>query len=98
MAKHLGIPADICNRAPTTDTYSLAQGQDEFYFSLPYAQMDLALYAKNHGVPPVEAAPVIGISPDQVERVYKDIDQKRVTTRYLGLKPQLTGEVPEINL
>src|SRR5262245_17131158 len=48
MAKHLGIPADICNRAPTTDTYSLAQGQDEFYFSLPYLQMDLALWAKNH--------------------------------------------------
>ena len=22
---------------PTTDTYSLAQGQDEFYFALPYA-------------------------------------------------------------
>ncbi len=98
MARHLGLPADICNRAPTTDTYSLAQGQDEFYFSLPYAQMDLALYAKNHGVPPVEAAPVIGITPEQVERVYRDIDQKRATTRYLGLKAQLCGEVPEINL
>jgi NAD+ synthase len=98
MARHLGLPADICNRAPTTDTYSLAQGQDEFYFSLPYAQMDLALYARNHGVPPVEAAPVIGITPEQVERVYRDIDQKRVTTRYLGLKAQLCGEVPEINL
>lgn len=98
MAKHLGIPADICNRAPTTDTYSLAQGQDEFYFSLPYAQMDLALWAKNHGVPPVEAAPVIGITADQVERVYRDIDQKRATTRYLGLKAQLCGSVPEINL
>jgi len=98
MAKHLGIPADICGRAPTTDTYSLAQGQDEFYFSLPYAQMDLAMWAKNHGVPPIEAAPVIGITPDQVERVFKDIDQKRVTTRYLGLKAQLCGDVPEINL
>jgi NAD+ synthase len=98
MARHLGLPADICNRSPTTDTYSLAQGQDEFYFSLPYAQMDLALYARNHGVPPVEAAPVIGITPEQVERVYRDIDQKRVTTRYLGLKAQLCGEVPEINL
>ncbi len=98
MARHLGIPADICNRAPTTDTYSLAQGQDEFYFSLPYAQMDLALWARNHGVAPVEAAPVIGITPDQVERVYRDIDQKRVTTRYLGLKAQLCGDVPEIKL
>ncbi|HVK75742.1 MAG TPA: NAD(+) synthase [Kofleriaceae bacterium] len=97
MAKHLGVPADICNRAPTTDTYSLAQGQDEFYFSLPYKQMDLALWAKNHGVSPHEAAPVIGITPDQVERVYRDIDQKRATTRYLGLAAQLCGDVPEID-
>ena len=79
MAKHLGLPAEICNRAPTTDTYSLAQGQDEFYFSLPYAQMDLALWAKNHGIAPIEAAPVIGITAEHCERVYKDIDQKRVT-------------------
>ncbi len=96
MAKHLGLPADICSRAPTTDTYSLAQGQDEFYFSLPYAQMDLALWARNHGVPPIEAAPVIGITAEQVERVFRDIDQKRITTRYLGLKAQLCGAVPEI--
>ncbi|MBE7451234.1 MAG: NAD(+) synthase [Kofleriaceae bacterium] len=98
MARHLGVPADICDRAPTTDTYSLAQGQDEFYFSLPYPQMDLALWAKNHGVPPVEAAPVIGLTADQVERVYRDIDQKRATTRYLGLRAQLCGDVPEIKL
>ncbi len=96
MAKHLGIPADICSRAPTTDTYSLAQGQDEFYFSLPYRQMDLAMWAKNHAVSPAEAAPVIGITPDQVERVYRDIDQKRATTRYLGLAAQKCGDVPEI--
>ena len=98
MARHLGVPADICDRAPTTDTYSLPQGQDEFYFSLPYPQMDLALWAKNHGVPPVEAAPVIGLTADQVERVYRDIDQKRATTRYLGLRAQLCGDVPEIKL
>lgn len=98
MARHLGVPADICDRAPTTDTYSLAQGQDEFYFSLPYPQMDLALWAKNHGVPPVEAAPVIGLTADQVERAYRDIDQKRATTRYLGLRAQLCGDVPEIKL
>lgn len=97
MAKHLGIPAAICNRSPTTDTYTLAQGQDEFYFSLPYKQMDLALWAKNHGVSPAEAAPTIGITPDQVERVYRDIDQKRSTTRYLGLAAQKCGSIPEID-
>ena len=96
MARHLGVPEAICNRAPTTDTYSLAQGQDEFYFALPYPQMDLCLWGKNHGVSPAEVAPTVGLTADQVERVYRDIDQKRATTRYLGLAPQLCGEVPEI--
>ena len=93
----LGVPEAICNRAPTTDTYSLAQGQDEFYFALPYPQMDLCLWGKNHGVAPAEVAPAVGLTADQVERVYRDIDQKRATTRYLGLAPRLCGEVPEIS-
>jgi NAD+ synthase len=98
MAAHLGVPAAICNRAPTTDTYSLAQGQDEFYFALPYEKMDLALWAKNHGVSATEAAPVIGLTPPQVEWVYRDIDQKRSTTRYMHLPPVLCGEVSEIDI
>ena len=49
MARSLGLPEEICNAQPTTDTYTLAQGQDEFYFALPYPQMDLALWSINHG-------------------------------------------------
>ena len=96
LAAELGIPADVRSRRPTTDTYSLPQSQDEFYFSLPYEQMDLCLWAKNHGVPAAEAATSLGLAPEQVERVYKDIDQKRRTTRYLHLKAQLLEPVPEI--
>jgi NAD+ synthase len=96
MAEEIGVPAEVCNRPPTTDTYSLAQGQDEFYFSLPYKEMDLCLWAKNHGVPPVEAAPVVGITAEQVERVYRDIDQKRSTTRYMHAAPVLVESVPEL--
>ena len=29
LAAYLGIPAEVCSRPPTTDTYSLPQGQDE---------------------------------------------------------------------
>lgn len=96
MARHLGVPEAICNRAPTTDTYSLAQGQDEFYFALPYPGMDLCLWGKNHELAAAEVAPAVGLTAEQVERVYRDIDQKRATTRYLGLAPQLCGAVPEI--
>ena len=52
LAAHLGVPEEIRERPPTTDTYSLPQSQEEFYFSLPYDEMDLCLYALNHGVPP----------------------------------------------
>lgn len=98
MARFLGVPEAICNRPPTTDTYTLAQGQDEFYFSLPYPQMDLCLYGKNHGVTPAEVAPAVGLSADQVAWVYRDIDQKRATTRALHLSPVLCGAVDEIVL
>ena len=50
LAEHLGVPEEIRRRPPTTDTWSLAQTQEEFYFSLPYREMDLCLYGLNNGV------------------------------------------------
>jgi NAD+ synthase len=96
LADFLGLPEAIRSRRPTTDTFSLPQSQEEFYFALPYEQMDLCLYAHNHKVSPVEAAPAVGLTPAQVERVYRDIDQKRRTTRYLHARPLLVEPVAEI--
>jgi NAD+ synthase len=96
MARHLGLPDEICSSTPTTDTYSLQQGQDEFYFVLPYPEMDLLMWAKNHGVPAAEAAGVMDLEEVQVERVYKDIDRKRATTLPLHLTSLLLKDVPEI--
>jgi NAD+ synthase len=98
LAEFLGVPDRIRERPPTTDTYSLQQGQDEFYFSLPYEKLDLCLYAKNHAIPPATVAPLVGLAPEQVERVYKDIDMKRSSTRYLHLKPQLAVPVEELTV
>ena len=96
LAEHLGVPAEIRTRPPTTDTYSLPQGQDEFYFSLPFDKMDLCLYGKNNGVGSEVVAGAVGLTPGQVDRVYADIDTKRSGTRYLHLPPMLAGEVGEI--
>jgi NAD+ synthase len=96
LAKHLGIPEEIRSRPPTTDTYSLAQGQDEFYFPLPYDKMDLCLFGKNQGYLPIDIAPVAGLTADQVERVFLDIDKKRSSTRYLHMPPLLVEPVKEI--
>jgi NAD+ synthase len=97
LAEHLGVPEKIRQRPPTTDTYSLAQGQDEFYFSLPYDKMDLCLYAKNNGYPAAQVAKSVGLTAEQVERVFADIVTKRATTRYLHLQPQLIEEIEELD-
>ena len=96
LAHTLGLPEEIRRRPPTTDTYSMAQTQEEFYFALPYDRMDLCLYGYNHAVPAADVAPVVNLQPPQVERVYKDIEAKRRTTRYLHLPPVLMEKVVEI--
>lgn len=98
LSRHMQLPPEICNAVPTTDTYSLAQGQDEFYFALPYAQMDLALYALNHGYSAEQLAPAIGVTPAQAANVFRDIEAKRKATRYMHLPPVLIEEVSELRL
>ena len=93
LARHLGLPEHVCNAQPTTDTYSLAQGQDEFYFALPYQQMDIALWAHTHQVPAHELGAALGLSIERAQRVYADIESKRRTTRYLHAAPVLVEPV-----
>jgi NAD+ synthase len=87
IAEALGVPEEIRSRPPTTDTYSLPQSQEEFYFSLPYDKMDLCLYAQVNGYPPEAVADAVGLSPDDVARVYKDIEAKHRVTEYLASPP-----------
>jgi NAD+ synthase len=97
MARHLGLPERVCVAVPTTDTYSLSQGQDEFYFALPYRQMDLALYALNHGYAAAELARVLEIDETRAIAIYDDIRNKRRTTQYLHLPPVLVADVRELH-
>lgn len=97
LADFLGVPAEIRRRPPTTDTYSMPQGQDEFYFAVPYQQMDVCLYGKNHGLDPADVASAAGLTHEKVLHVWDDIDRKRATTRYLHLPPLLVAAVPEVN-
>jgi NAD+ synthase len=89
LAEALGIPAEIRERPPTTDTWSLAQGQDEFYFSLPYREMDICLYGLNNDLPSDAVARAAGLTPEQVSRVWRDIGAKRKATAYLHEAPLL---------
>ena len=96
LAARLGVPEEIRSRPPTTDTFSMPQSQEEFYFSLPYQQMDVCLYAYNHNLSAAEVGATLGLSEEQVERVFRDIESKRRATRYLQLPPLLVEEVQEV--
>ncbi len=97
LAAELGVPAEIRSRPPTTDTFSMEQTQEEFYFALPYDKMDLCLYAHNHGVSAADVARVLELKAEQVERVFKDIEAKRRATAYLHTPPLFVHAVGEIH-
>ena len=98
LARHLKLPEEICSAIPTTDTYSMPQGQDEFYFALPYDKMDVALWALNHKRPAKDLAAFLGVNEERANYIYKDIETKRQTTHYLHAKPVLIEPVAEIKL
>lgn len=96
LAEYLGVPKGVTDRPPTTDTYSLPQSQEEFYFALPARTMDLVLFAHNERKSAHEAAAALGMSREQVERAYRDIEQKRSTTEPLHVTSLLAKPVPQI--
>ena len=93
LARHLGLPDELCNTVPTTDTFSLAQGQDEFYFALPYRQMDVALWAFVNDKSAADLAGYLKIDVQAAERIYQDIRSKRSTTAPLHWPPVLVEPV-----
>lgn len=95
LAVVLGLPESVRTRPPTTDTYSLPQSQEEFFFTVPLAELDVVLEARDEGLDPAEAARRLALEPRQVERIYDEIDRKRAAARYLHLPPLLVAPAVE---
>ncbi len=93
LAELLGVDERIRSRTPTTDTYSLEQTQEEFFFSVPLAMLDVCLYARDRGIAASAVAERCGLTAEQVERVFDDIDAKRRVAAYLHLQPLVLGEL-----
>lgn len=93
LARYLGLPEEICNSTPSTDTYSMPQGQDEFYYTLPYDKMDVALWNYNHGVSAAKLAATLAIDEEHANFIYKDIEAKRSATQYHHMNPLLIEDV-----
>jgi NAD+ synthase len=87
LASFLGIPEEIIQRTPTTDTYSAEQSQTEFFYQLPFHEMDLLWYAWENHCPQDEVAKILGYSEESVITWYRNFERKHRTTEYLRLAP-----------
>jgi len=87
LARYLGVPQEIIDRTPTTDTYTAEQTQEEFFYQLPFQQMDLLWYGYENGYEPSEVAPVMGMTEEQVKSVFVNFQRKYKTTEYLRMAP-----------
>ncbi len=87
ISAHLGVPQDILDRTPTTDTYTAEQTQEDFFYQMPHKEMDLFWYGFENDYSPEEVGKVMGRSTEDVENIYRNMERKQKTTAYLRMKP-----------
>jgi NAD+ synthase len=87
IAHYLEIPQEIIDRTPTTDTYSAEQTQEEFFFQLPFYQMDLLWYAFENNYSAEEVGEVLGMTEKEVQGIFNGFVRKIKTTDYLRMTP-----------
>ena len=91
LAAYLGIPKEIQERTPTTDTYSAECTQEEFFFRVPFEIGDIVSYAMEKNVPVKEVAEELDLSEEQVVHIQNDIKRKIRATEYLRAEPRHIG-------
>ncbi|MEO8933325.1 MAG: NAD(+) synthase [Xanthomarina sp.] len=87
LARHLGVPQEIIDRTPTTDTYTAEQSQEDFFYQMPFESMDLIWYGWENNYPAEEVGKVMDKTPKEIENIYKSFERKRKTTEYLRMRP-----------
>jgi NAD+ synthase len=87
LAKHLGVPQEIIDRTPTTDTYTAEQTQEDFFYQMPFKEMDLIWYGWENNYNSEEVGKVMNKTAQEIENIYKSFERKKKTTEYLRMKP-----------
>jgi NAD+ synthase len=83
ISDHIGVIQEIIDRQPSPDTFSLPVSDQEFFFRIAFDKLDFLLYGWEHEVPTNEAAKVLDLSEDAVERAYNDFASKNRATAHL---------------
>jgi NAD+ synthase len=84
------IPTSIQQATPSTDTYSMSQGQDEFYFGLEWQQMDKVVWAITQRYSSNETAELLGVSKETAQSLVKDIESKKRMSQVLRAQPKIS--------
>jgi NAD+ synthase len=87
LAKFLEVPQTIIQRVPTTDTYTAEQTQEDFFYQMPFAEMDLIWYGWENGYPVKEIAEVMDRTEESIMNIFKNFERKIKTTDYLRRAP-----------
>lgn len=87
LAEFLNIPKEIIERTPTSDTYSAEQTQEEFFFQLPFKEMDLIWYGYENSYDPSEVAEALEKTTGEIQSIYNNFIRKQKTTEYLRMQP-----------
>jgi NAD+ synthase len=85
IADYLGIPDEIVKRTPTTDTYSAEQTQEEFFYQLPYREMDLLWFGYENQYSPEEIGEVMKKTPEEIGLIFNNFKRKQKATEYLRM-------------
>jgi NAD+ synthase len=87
IAREIGVPEEIINRPPTTDTYPADTTQEEFFYRLPFELLDGIWEAHEKALTAEQIASSFNLTVEQVSNVIADITDKKRTTDYLRLAP-----------
>lgn len=87
LALALDVIPEIIARTPSPDTFSDPVSDEEFFFRMPYAVLDLLLYAWEHHMPASEVAEAVGLTEEQVKRAYRDFSGKYNASEHLRQLP-----------
>ena len=89
LAEYMGVIPEIISRAPCPDTYSAPVTDEEWFFRMPFKQLDLLLYAWENEIDIPDICRVMELAEDQVKRAFRDFISKHHATEHLRQLPPM---------
>ena len=91
LSEYFGVIEEIMKRVPSPDTYSYTVSDEEFFFRMPFKELDLLLYAWENKVPRDEIKSVMNVSDEQIERAFRDFSSKFKASAHIRQYPPSMG-------